>query len=525
MIVLRFVAIGVILAAVVPTRAGAQGATCAALRDVVPVGEYVKMVLARADAGMQYAAGVGGGEGGESLTPAAGWIRTADRALRGVLDTELRVTAQQRDLTDATACLHIDRVLLHCRMDEVRQQMRSALQAGSWGQVETLTDLLEFLQERERQLVNGALSPRARDTDWAVRRTFDPPGAAFGERVDGVPVCGDGMIGAGEECDDGNTADGDDCSGTCMSNVCPFHSDYADATVFGGCASIVLEEGNRLALPSVAAEHAALVWLEQSLIATQPVDQGEMNQRQPPVAGCMDARGTCEVLPSLPCTEGNDCLVAGGGACVMDDAARMSRTPERHALSADGDPLRVLAAFQQQRRDQGAQRRQRTDLLLPGERRPDGDIVPVEPQTIGQASALPGRRSYYAGVSAQQGAREAVLFALTADPRLSIAAALQPLREATTALAGLTDAREGLRDLVIRFAAFLLRSCTDRPCNVLLQRIIAIAETDACFPYTSGAYLNHTCENPSWKACADAIESGDAGMVEGLLGVMPEPEC
>jgi len=33
--------------------------------------------------------------------------------------------------------------------------------------------------------------------------------------VETVPVCGDGVLGAREECDDGNTADGDGCSSTC----------------------------------------------------------------------------------------------------------------------------------------------------------------------------------------------------------------------------------------------------------------------------------------------------------------------
>jgi cysteine-rich repeat protein len=33
------------------------------------------------------------------------------------------------------------------------------------------------------------------------------------------PVCGDSRIGRGENCDDGNTADGDGCSGTCMLEV------------------------------------------------------------------------------------------------------------------------------------------------------------------------------------------------------------------------------------------------------------------------------------------------------------------
>ena len=38
-----------------------------------------------------------------------------------------------------------------------------------------------------------------------------------------LPVCGDGMVDAGEECDDGNTVDADGCQADCMS--CPVCGD------------------------------------------------------------------------------------------------------------------------------------------------------------------------------------------------------------------------------------------------------------------------------------------------------------
>ena len=49
------------------------------------------------------------------------------------------------------------------------------------------------------------------DGTWEDRKCTDP------ERYvcEGPPICGSGARGAGEECDDGNTADGDGCSATC----------------------------------------------------------------------------------------------------------------------------------------------------------------------------------------------------------------------------------------------------------------------------------------------------------------------
>ncbi len=55
-------------------------------------------------------------------------------------------------------------------------------------------------------LVNGDS-----DDDWWIRKFYD--GAAS-------PICGDGVIGTGEQCDDGNLLSGDGCSSTCQKEYC-----------------------------------------------------------------------------------------------------------------------------------------------------------------------------------------------------------------------------------------------------------------------------------------------------------------
>ena len=51
--------------------------------------------------------------------------------------------------------------------------------------------------------------------DAACGEECDPPGASCDAECKRVPVCGDGLQDAGEECDDGNAVDCDGCSSTC----------------------------------------------------------------------------------------------------------------------------------------------------------------------------------------------------------------------------------------------------------------------------------------------------------------------
>jgi cysteine-rich repeat protein len=57
----------------------------------------------------------------------------------------------------------------------------------------------------------------------------DPPGELCTDRCTRVPVCGDGFVGDGEECDDGNGADCDGCSAECRTE-----SGCGDGVVCGG---------------------------------------------------------------------------------------------------------------------------------------------------------------------------------------------------------------------------------------------------------------------------------------------------
>lgn len=546
-----------LLALALPSAAAAQSPSCAVLAGVQPVStHYVSMVLARVDDGMEYAAHLNEDDEDSGEDDAAyiddfgqylpSWSRVVNSGLLAMVDSRLRIIEQQKDLPDRTACLHIDHALLQCKAMEVTAQIHEAIRAGAWKRIWILTSILPFLQERETQLLRGALSPRYHDHTWGIRQPFDPEESPYGTYdITARYVCGDEIVSPGEECDDGNTDAGDGCSDECRSEICPFTSDYAEDSFMGGCSAAVLAAGNRLGFPSAAAEYASLLFLEQSyagfrqnaasLVALQqqiatlgppgraPVLPAPLPEPQR-VAGCVPGRGVCTNLPGLACIEDNDCLGVLGGTCSITTLQNVAFWPPRHSLSVEKDHLRVLAAFQELRGRQGAARRFRTDLLLEGERNEDGERITDRQLTISEIAFIPERRAYYASVAAKQGMAEAALYATAADPQLMMAEALKGLRGSVASMAELASNRTGLRGLLVRFGYFLLRTCADRPCNMQLQQIIKMALTDECFPYTNGAYLQHSCDSPSWQVCADAVREMDGSGVPFATN-LPFPQC
>jgi cysteine-rich repeat protein len=58
---------------------------------------------------------------------------------------------------------------------------------------------------------HGFLTKDSKTDNFKVRATVTPP----------PPVCGDSVMDEGEECDDGNTTNGDGCSSDCMTEIAP----------------------------------------------------------------------------------------------------------------------------------------------------------------------------------------------------------------------------------------------------------------------------------------------------------------
>jgi cysteine-rich repeat protein len=82
--------------------------------------------------------------------------------------------------------------------------------------------------------------------------TADGDGCSASCTNEVTPVCGDGILQSGEECDDGNTADGDGCSATCATEGPSGPEPPTFLLGRGGCS---------LVGPSVPDAGAWLIWL------------------------------------------------------------------------------------------------------------------------------------------------------------------------------------------------------------------------------------------------------------------------
>ena len=81
-----------------------------------------------------------------------------------------------------------------------------------------------------------------------------------------------------------------------------------------------------------------------------------------------------------------------------------------------------------------------------------------------------------------------------------------PLRKAVAEFSTIAAAKDGVREVVRRFADLLHHSCGTDPCQTDLERVWSMANTDECFAYADGTYLQDDCENGVSRAqiCADA---------------------
>ena len=128
-----------------------------------------------------------------------------------------------------------------------------------------------------------------------------------------APVCGDGVVDPGEECDDGNTADGDCCSSTCTLE--PDGSPCSDGTFCNGPETCTA--GSCTAGAPVECD-------DGDACTTDACDEAAKACRHDPV-GC-PAPGTCldavcdpaTGCGSAPSADGAPC--DDGDACTADDA-------------------------------------------------------------------------------------------------------------------------------------------------------------------------------------------------------------
>lgn len=506
-----------LLAWSVPAEA-ALSEECKTLLELRPVsGYYVGEVLKRADKGIESAKKSPADP--EFSKTAISWVKTVSTAWARLLDTDVLVSNQTQSLTAESACVQFDTQILHCKIAEVRDELRAQFERGSWLGIVQLQDLLLFLHERIKHLQIGALDGTYQDPRWGVQYSFDPPQSSETGKKE---------------------------------FMCPFDADYAPAFLNGFGCDLSAMAGKWDSYAPMREEYRSLKILmeqvetyrqtaQEFMSVQQEIDQlfgNESTIPEPPqprehitAYGCT-MLGRCTENEEVICTEDIDCK--DQGTCEIPDKVCDNNRVRRchtdafcgqNAKCIDAEPidtlhelrtpfsleknqLAILSEFLGVRAAQELSRKFSSELKF-AEEFEEGEEKDSREYEDDFFVFRMGREATREGVRAfgrQIARREAQIYPEAIDSGLEIANALTSLRTAVSSLARIASEREkpGIRDFVIRYAYFLRRSCIHRPCNLILDQTIKIALANACFPYTNGEYLGDTENNPRWQKCKRA---------------------
>lgn len=543
----------------------AMSAQCQSVLSLPPVSShYVAQVVLRARNGLSYARAAAQNPDFSLYLP--DWTLSIGSAFAALLDSDLRFTAVQEDLLRHTACLHFDLLTIECLMEEVRQELRAQLNRGSFLAIMRLESLLQFLNERLRHLRIGALDPAYPDPTWGLRYAFDPPSTVWC-CPESIPGNACTQVTDQECSSNGGTAFAslDQCLSwgcttpatipTTEETLCPYDSDYAPAFQNGyGCD---VETMTPLAsFPPLQEEREALRIIQQQIdefrsaaetyfsieedmdelygrsevtreVAAPRVHRnafgcswsggtcsGDRSKRCTSTRECAAAnKGTCDTPTKVcsgntgrRCTEDSECALAG--PCIDAETSFPAAVELRGPFSLEKDQLRILQEFMEVRVLEENARDFPQDLQTLNEI-PEEKILERRMREIGEYNPLErgiraSLRLLYRSWSRIHGRREAAIFPIAVDTQREIEEVLTPLHDAVSRFSQLASRKDGVRAFVNRFAYFLRRSCIYRPCSLALDQIIKISTTDACFPYTDGAFLTDTVENPRWQQCKEA---------------------
>lgn len=486
---------------------------------------YTDAVLRRVQAGIARADTLDTQEDFAQYLP--DWALSVQSTLATLIDAELRISVQQKSLLQHSACLRLDLLLLECAMHEVSLASQRQFVRGSIPGIQALQQLLLFLNERYRHLARGALDPLYEDPSVQHRQSFDPPREESAEDEPAAPP------------------------------LCPYHTDYAPPFSDGfGCDIEILTP--RATFAPLRAELEALQIIDRAVTAERDTAQAFLGLQQeldavfgrdsplpdPPSSrehrtafGCGRTDGMCLGNHSVRCTTDDQCTEAGAESCVipegvcsdnrirlciddgdcegaglcMEDTEGLPSSRElRGPFSMEKDHLRILTEFLDVRTAQELSRSFASDLKLAEEFSPAETVAREE---RAQEHSNPflrairdSMRALFRVWSRIQGTREAPLFVRTIDPQREVALSLAPLQQSVSRIAVLAREPDGLRAFVLRYASFLRRTCVNRPCNAVLERVLKTAFADECFPYTNGEYLTDTPDDPRWQQCEEAVD-------------------
>lgn len=463
------------------------------------VSAYTRQVLQRADKGITYAKSAPAAKNFVDLY--LPWVQSAGSTILSLVDTKLRIVAQQRDLPENTACLRVDLYLIEQKMNDVRKELQTAIKDEKIATIIRLQDLALFLNERFENVLKGSRDPLYQDETWWQRRLFEPEqtGWCCGKEGD---VCNERKP---TECakEEGTYVEtAKECSrlGCTVTDavieaekMCPFHSNYLPPSVTAGygcdlsALQKIIPDAKGALAESIKEEKNAMEKVETALqeIVTKAKAFLQLQVEIDQLLGRESNLPSIVPPPAHKETEG--CVPAsdplwGKGAVEWE---------LRSSFSFEKDEQKILRAFQDLRLKQG------------GRRDPPKEFIKKSTKGLLDSLFDDYGRNTFKIFSERQGQLEAEVFAQASDTHLSIGNTVELLVTSVGKLSDLARNKNGLRGFVRDYAYFLRRTCINRPCNERLEQVLKIVFTDECFPYTNGNYLSDTCESPRWQKCME----------------------
>lgn len=500
------------LTILLPTPALADHLSAMDLRTIPPVSShYVQRIIDRANAAIALA------DAEPAITNFGfvklSWVQAASAAILSLVDTQLRIQEQQRDIREFTACLHLDLILLEAKIEEVQGKMHSAVQDAKPWAIVRLASLTRFLNDRYRELLRGWNNPLWDDISWGRQYIFDP--------AQPVWCCKDGIPGNACELQDESVCfvrgvafqtpracqeygclvppSQDPLEG----KLCPFHSDYLPPTSGGyGCDTSVLfsrtQSGGSVLHRPTQWEYNALKGLTEArdeffdTLEDLPDTINLMEQFAglPPsdLSGFAATGSHITVFGCpMPTTDGGIIppQLYGSGATAFD---------LRGPFSLDRDEPFIQYRFYRLIRDWAVLHPYPEDMRLPTDYPPGllrQNATTLENQrTFTQKIVRHLFRFLVDGWVSRQADIEGRAVSKGQDAPLRIREVVYPeLRTSVASLARLASTEsQGIRKFTLGFAYYLRRSCVYRPCNLKLEQIMKIVFEDACFPYVSRRY-------------------------------------
>ena len=482
---------------------------------IPPVSDhYVQRVLDRANAGIAQADTMSA-PGGPIFDMFKPWfIFFATSAMLSTVDTRMQVTNMQRDLMEATPCLHLDVVILQSKVEKVRQEMHTALDAGQPYKMVYLQQLIRFLNARTDQLMRGARDPLYEDTTWAKGQVFDPPNPVW--------CCPAGI--PGNTCtftDDAVCiADGGnpfttpracqeygcllpDSQDPLEGKLCPFHSDYLPPAVSGYGCDLDALPGEALGHTPTAAEMGALaeLILQRDVFVTRLQNFAPLAEEIDAMSGVdpdyasLGSGLSREHGEAFGCLQDMD-LARQIGATSLLQAMPAGSAETRGAFSIPKNEPWIMVRLSALLQQWGQRRPQAKDLRYPPEFPPGPERDDAEVREEAKPTLFKARdwyvRTVFQSWNTYHGKKEAISLAASQDNILQIQEASPQMNAVTQRLRALTQNHaQGVRSFAKGFAYYLRRSCIYRPCNAKLDQVLRIVFQNSCFPYASGLYFGN----------------------------------